>query len=192
MTTGSNWVRNKFVQSKLGPMFTVVSLAAVVTAACASAVAGTPADQPDGDTTTPIPISQPDKGQIVPDGSRPSIRAITQEESERAALAFLKASKTYTFDGLPYSVKLVSTVALKGTYRWEFVYDFESAQPGYGDRSGKMLAQVITRHRATIVTDMGVVESGVIDGQWDMVTEGPVKLAGTPASGIVGDPLIRK
>jgi hypothetical protein len=44
---------------------------------------------------------------------------------------------------------------------------FSCAQPGYGDRTGEVLAQVITEHTARVVVSSGEVRSAIIDETWD-------------------------
>jgi len=51
--------------------------------------------------------------------------------------------------------------------RHVLTYNFTSSHAGYGDRSGKVTAQVITEHSIKIVVVDGNVESAVIDGNWD-------------------------
>jgi hypothetical protein len=46
-------------------------------------------------------------------------------------------------------------------------YNFTSSHAGYGDRSGKVTAQVITGHSILITIVDGTVDSAVIDGKWD-------------------------
>ncbi len=51
------------------------------------------------------------------------------------------------------------------------VIEFDSRHAGYGDRTGQMLAQVITRHRAEIRVVSDNVVSAILDGQWDEITQ---------------------
>jgi len=51
--------------------------------------------------------------------------------------------------------------------RHVLTYRFTSSHAGYGDRSRKLTAQVITEHSIKIVVVDGNVESAVIDGKWD-------------------------
>jgi hypothetical protein len=46
-------------------------------------------------------------------------------------------------------------------------YAFTSSHAGYGDRSGKVTAQVITPHTIRITILDRTVDSAVIDEKWD-------------------------
>ena len=52
-----------------------------------------------------------------------------------------------------------------------FVYRFDSRQAGYGDRTGQMLAQVITPHEAYVTVENNVVVSAIMDAKWDMLAQ---------------------
>ena len=54
---------------------------------------------------------------------------------------------------------------------WEFNYEFRCRHAGYGDRAGKMLAQVITSHRALVVVQRGEVIYATLDDKWDMLNQ---------------------
>jgi len=58
---------------------------------------------------------------------------------------------------------------LKCPYCWEFAYQFDCRQPGYGNRTGLIVAQVITPHTARVVVQEGKVTLAVMDGIWDMM-----------------------
>jgi hypothetical protein len=91
------------------------------------------------------------------------------EESQQIALDFLKQSPTFAFDGIEDSIKLVRVEPAFCPNCWGFVYAFQCAHPGYGDRTGQILAQVITDHEAMIGVSMGEVDGGTINRKWDMV-----------------------
>jgi hypothetical protein len=54
---------------------------------------------------------------------------------------------------------------------WTFVIRFESRHAGYGDRTGQMLAQVITTHEAVVTVERGAIESAIMDEKWDMINQ---------------------
>jgi len=68
-----------------------------------------------------------------------------------------------------------------------YTFYFKTAHPGHGDRSGQMLAQVITQHTAVVLfaSEQGKVLSAICDGQWDMLQEKalPITVKGTVISG---------
>ena len=105
--------------------------------------------------------------QTEPTQTTPS--GFTQEESQQIALEFLRNSDTYKFDGIADTVSLAETMTLRCPSCWTFVYKFDSRHAGYGDRTGKILAQVITPHEAAITVIQGEVTEARLDGKWDML-----------------------
>ena len=96
---------------------------------------------------------------------------LPEQDSQNIAVDLLRSSATFRFDGIEDTLKLVWSGADKKPYRWEFHYEFESRHAGYGDRTGLILAQVITDHRAQIVVEQGQVVHAVLDGKWDMLRQ---------------------
>jgi hypothetical protein len=88
------------------------------------------------------------------------------------ALAFMKNGPTYGFDGIPGTLTVLDTKILE-SYPVQYVVTiaFESRQAGYGDRSGQVLAQVITRHVATVKVVNNNVVSAVLDDEWDELNQ---------------------
>lgn len=95
----------------------------------------------------------------------------TEEESMELGRIYLENSPTFSFDGLEGSISYVETRDLLGFYSWGFVFKFDCANAGYGDRTGQMVATVITHHTAEIGVVGGKVVVGLIDGTWDMETQ---------------------
>jgi len=89
--------------------------------------------------------SSGEAGQITEPGG------ISQEESRDIARQYVIDEPTFVFDGMSETLALVNSTILKCPYCWEFVYQFDCRQPGYGNRTGLILAQVITPHAATVV-----------------------------------------
>ena len=92
----------------------------------------------------------------------------TEQESQQIALEYLTNEATYLFDGIEETVKLVKTETLRCPSCWTFLYQFDSRHAGYGDRTGQMLAQVITSHEAAITIVQGDIAGAMMDGKWDM------------------------
>ena len=92
---------------------------------------------------------------------------MSREESQDLALDFLRNTSTFRFDGIENTLKLVGSEAGATPYNWVFEYEFQSRHAGYGDRTGMMLAQVITDHRTQIVVEHGEVVQAILDGRWD-------------------------
>jgi len=130
---------------------------ALFTGACAA-----PADVLPTPTPSPTPM---------PDASPSQQITCTEEGSRKIAEQFLRTSPTFAFDGIEESVALIEVLYPDIEYAWGFVFRFESRHPGYGDRSGRVLAQVITPHEAIINVERGEVVSATIDGRWDMLAQ---------------------
>jgi hypothetical protein len=108
---------------------------------------------------------------------------LTEETSRELANDFVRSSPTFVFDGIEESLVLEETVyllkehkpgspeTLSNLHGWSFTFKFESRHEGYGDRSGQILAQVITPHQAVIMVEDGEVTSAIMDGAWDMINQ---------------------
>jgi len=94
-----------------------------------------------------------------------------QSESEGIARDYVKNCPTFEYDGMEETLELVETEELEGTDSWRFTYEFDSRHAGYGDRTGQVLAQVITPHEAVITVQESEVVSAVMDGKWDMMAQ---------------------
>ena len=92
-------------------------------------------------------------------------------KSREIAKDYLLNSPTFRFDGIEDSLKLVVTNTLKCPCCWEFVFEFQCRHSGYGNRTGQILAQVITPHTARIIIEQGRVTSAVMDEKWDMLEQ---------------------
>jgi hypothetical protein len=80
---------------------------------------------------------------------------VTEAESKEIARAFVENSPTYQFDGFDLEYK--QAITLRCPYCWLFIFDFQSRQAGYGNRTGQMLAQVITPHTASVIVEQSTV-----------------------------------
>jgi hypothetical protein len=96
---------------------------------------------------------------------------VSQEESLKIAEDFVRRSSTFVFDGIEDSLQFVKRLDSDLKYTWTFVFKFESRQAGYGDRTGQLLAEVITPHEAEVTVECGEVKTAVVDGRWDMLSE---------------------
>ncbi len=87
---------------------------------------------------------------------------------------FIKTGSTFRFDGIDGTVKLINWTADAADKNWQFTVAFQTRHAGHGDRTGHMLAQVITNHTAVIVATDGEITSAVCDNSWDMLKDAPV------------------
>jgi len=118
------------------------------------------------------------EGKVKADGTVNEIsplKEMSEGESKKAAENFVKNSPTFTFDGMADTLKLIDTLRARCPYCWVFVFEFDSAHAGYGDRTGQVVAQVITHHRASIAVEQMKVASAVIDDEWDMLLQKELK-----------------
>jgi len=96
----------------------------------------------------------------------------TPAEAEELAMEFVMSSPTFSFDGVPGSIEVVEVVAAESCPIQYFItVVFECRHAGYGDRTGQVLAQVITPHVMRLTVSDGRVLSAVIDGVWDEVNQ---------------------
>jgi len=93
----------------------------------------------------------------------------SEEESKEIARQFILNSPTYKFDGSGLVHKESMPELCPSC--WGFTFEFKSSHAGYGDRTGQMLAQVITPHTASIAVRQGEVKSAVLDMKWDMIRQ---------------------
>ncbi|MDP2931362.1 MAG: DUF4382 domain-containing protein, partial [Chloroflexota bacterium] len=107
-----------------------------------------------------------------PKGPPQAGKAPTQTDSQQLAEEFVRNNSTFAYDGIPDSLKLADNLtAAQPPATWIFTFDFQSRHAGYGNRTGQVLAEVITPHRAVVTVEQGKIKSAVIDGKWDMLKE---------------------
>jgi hypothetical protein len=126
------------------------------------------------------------RGSAMPDKA-----CDTRDGASFVAEQFVKNDETFKFDGLSDTLSL--RVEHAGTLsdvvkpqfsamtmqiarplapaEYTFKAKFDCRHSGYGDRTGKYLAQVITPHEAEITVAGCQVMRAVMDGKWDMLSE---------------------
>lgn len=98
----------------------------------------------------------------------------TSDIIQRIAYRWLYSSPTFKFDGLENTIKLVDiwqAMTLVAPSFWQVTFEFDSAHPGYGDRTDQILAQVITHHSVKIHVTEGKVTMAIIDEKWDELNQ---------------------
>jgi len=99
-------------------------------------------------------------------------RGYTEEGAVAVAVHFLKNSPTYRFDGIPETLQVVDVKILESLpVQYVITIAFDSRHAGYGDRTGQILAQVITPHEIVITVVEGKVIRAVIDDRWDELNQ---------------------
>jgi len=93
----------------------------------------------------------------------------SRNESQLIAEEFVRLETTFKFDGIPETLKVTSTTSLGNG--WQFTIEFDSRHTGYGNRSGQVLAEVITHHTAVVIVQSSRVETAIIDDRWDMLLQ---------------------
>jgi len=98
---------------------------------------------------------------------------LTEDEiAVNIAVTFLKNAPTYKFDGIPGTIEVVDTLILESyPVQYIVVITFDCSHAGYGDRTGQVLAQVITSHTARVKVVQNKVVSAVLDGRWDELNQ---------------------
>lgn len=92
----------------------------------------------------------------------------TENYADVARTWIEEESPTYNFDGS--DLTLTNSQELGGG-SYQHTFTFNSSQAGYGDRTGEVLAQVITPHTTVVRIENGRVVSAITDGVYDEMTE---------------------
>ena len=99
------------------------------------------------------------------------LTSFTPEELEAIDIAqgFITTTPTFAFDGIKDSVGSIPPLQVSKTDPPQYVlqFSFDSSHAGYGDRTGQVLAQVITPHVIEITVSDKKVISAVVDKSWD-------------------------
>jgi hypothetical protein len=95
-------------------------------------------------------------------------RTLDENQIKDLAESWIREAPTYKYDGS--GIRLVNYVQQESyPVRHVLTYTFTSSHAGYGDRSGKVTAQVIMEHTIMITIVEGKVDSAVIDGKWNEI-----------------------
>jgi len=99
----------------------------------------------------------------------------TKEGNALIATYFVKNEATYKFDGMPETFKLnADETKMPCPYCWEFTFEYQSRNSGYGDRKDSMDG-VITSHYAVLFMEKGTIQSAALDDKWDMKAQQFIK-----------------
>lgn len=102
--------------------------------------------------------------------SAPADGHYTADSALATAEQFVTGEATFKYDGDAGTLKVALNRTIDGN-TYEIVADFTSRAGGYGDRTGLMVIQVLTPHKASITVSNGQVVSAIMDGQWDMMAQ---------------------
>jgi hypothetical protein len=96
---------------------------------------------------------------------------VSVDESRTIAREYVIGSPTFQYDGMEDTLVLARTETLRCPYCWEFEFEFDCRHPGYGDRTGLVLLQVVTPHTARVKVSQGEVTDALLDGTWNMIQQ---------------------
>ncbi|MDD5511844.1 MAG: hypothetical protein PHI12_13685 [Dehalococcoidales bacterium] len=131
------------------------------------------------------------KGTVTPSGNVSEIipfGRFSEERSMEIAREFLIASPTFSFDGIEESLELIETLYPEIEFARQFIFEFDCRHPGYGDRTGEILAQVITHHQASIAIERYQVVSAIMDEEWDMIQQKQIDSSPPPPAPVPAAP----
>lgn len=100
----------------------------------------------------------------------------SEDEADRAgriATDFIRNAPTYRWNGMEGSLEHLHAKKV-GEKTFGVRISFTSAHGGYGDRTGKVVTQVITHHEAIVLVEEGKVIEAVLDGRWDELHQKPL------------------
>ena len=100
----------------------------------------------------------------------PAGEQYTADSALATAQQFVNGEATFKYDGDAGTLKVALSRTIDSS-TYEVIAEFTSRAGGYGDRTGLMVAQVLTPHKAVITLNKGEIVSAIMDGQWDMVTQ---------------------
>jgi hypothetical protein len=92
---------------------------------------------------------------------------------EETALKAVKDSPTFKWDGMEETLKVVNCSRIDEN-TWLVIISFTCRHSGYGDRTGKIVLQVLTEHRAEVKIVNGFVVELILDGVWDELNQKPI------------------
>ena len=118
-----------------------------------------------GETVGAMPTWECEEGEKVLDSEKAGIDQAKFERSKEIAQKAAENSSTYQFDG--FDLKFESSQELPCLNCWEFTFSFSSRHAGCGDRTGQILAQVITPHQIRVNIEEEKVVVVVTDRTFD-------------------------
>jgi hypothetical protein len=89
----------------------------------------------------------------------------TKEGAEKIVKKWIEQNaQTYVFDGSYLERTKIFPLSCEGCFKFEF--NFTSAYPGFGDRSGEELEALETYHTIGVYVEDGEITSAVTDGEY--------------------------
>lgn len=94
------------------------------------------------------------------------------EESKKIAESFVINSLTYSSDGS--NLRLIDSNKLRCDNCFIFVFEFTSSHAGFGDRSEKVIAEVVIEHVISVIVQNDEVVQAIIDNRWNEIKQKPI------------------
>jgi hypothetical protein len=96
----------------------------------------------------------------------------TDQRAEEIARDFIVQAPTFKHDGISDTLEVTDTKALD-TFPIQYIITitFDSANAGYGDRTGQAIEDVETPHTAVVTVINDNVVSAILDNQWDELNQ---------------------
>ncbi|HEY4698950.1 MAG TPA: carboxypeptidase-like regulatory domain-containing protein [Nitrososphaerales archaeon] len=110
----------------------------------------------------------------------------TDDDGEKAvkiSKGFIVQAPTFKYYGMVETLNVVDARGLM-SYPVQYVttITFDSRNAGYGDRSGRAVATVITPHTAIIKVVNNTVISAILDNAWDELKQKPLQTTPQPST----------
>lgn len=119
-----------------------------------------------GEPTEPMPERECQEGEkVVSPEKKETFDQAKFDRSKEIAQKAAENAPTYKFDGS--NLKFESSQTLLCSNCWEFTFSFSSRHAGYGNRTGQILAQVITPHQIRVNVEDEEVVVVVTDRTFD-------------------------
>lgn len=92
---------------------------------------------------------------------------------EEKALEAVRNSPTFKWDGMEDTLKVVDSFKIDEN-TWIVVISFTCRHSGYGDRTGKIVLQFLTEHKAEVKVVNSFVVELILDNVWDELNQKPL------------------
>lgn len=109
-----------------------------------------------------------------PPAATAELTSLPDDIPVQTAEAFVRSSSTFSF-GDAGDIIGADKAAESPDGTVIVTVRYQTGQPGHGDRTGQVLAQVVTDHSARVTVEGGKVTSATCDGIWDMVSDAAIQ-----------------
>jgi hypothetical protein len=117
-------------------------------------------------STPAVPEAPPAVPPAPGNPVHPNDPTVMQNDKLTLAKQFVMDDATFQFDGM---ADTIAATIDESTDPAIATVEFTSRTAGYGNRTGMVLAEVLTPHKAIVKISNGQVISAVMDETWDMM-----------------------